>query len=189
MKRGLAGFRPEMPTNMRTIRFAEEVWTPTGIVDFIRFEDYKEKDYSCCEYKEYLENTGQNKNSECKIRDKKYPNDNCKGCVFCRHGYEVGMLVTCYECKITVADFKSKNGHNFHGNKNYYVVPEEIYAKIQNIVPKDVGIIVYYPKSNNYRVKKECQFREVSHELKERLLYDALKKWVDKFHYEYLWEK
>lgn len=35
MKRGLVGFKPEMPTNMRTIRFAKEVWTPTGIVDFI----------------------------------------------------------------------------------------------------------------------------------------------------------
>ena len=35
MKCGLVGFKPEMPTNMRTIRFAEEVWTPTGIVDFI----------------------------------------------------------------------------------------------------------------------------------------------------------
>ena len=43
MKRGLSGFKLEMPTNMRTARFAEEVWTPTGIVDFIRFEDYKEK--------------------------------------------------------------------------------------------------------------------------------------------------
>ena len=48
MKRGLSGFKLEMPTNMRTARFAEEVWTPTGIVDFIRFEDYKEKDYSFC---------------------------------------------------------------------------------------------------------------------------------------------
>ena len=39
MKKGLASFKLEMPTNMRTPRFAEEVWTPTGIVDFIRFED------------------------------------------------------------------------------------------------------------------------------------------------------
>lgn len=53
MKRGLVGFRPELPTNMRTIRYAEEVWTPTGIVDFLRFEDYKEKDYSYCDYREY----------------------------------------------------------------------------------------------------------------------------------------
>ena len=38
---------------------------------------------------------------------------------------------------------------------------------------------------NIAKIKKECEFKEISHELKERLLYDAFKKWVDKFHYEY----
>lgn len=189
MKRGLVGFRPEMPTNMRTVRFAEEVWTPTGIVDFIRFEDYKGKDYSYCGYREHLENTGQKITSGCKIAGEKYPNNNCRGCVFCRHGYDVGMLVSCYECKITLSDFKSENGHNFHGNKNYYVVPNILYDKIKDLVPEDIGIIAYYEKTNNYRVKKECKFKDISHELKERLLYDALKKWVDKFRYEYMYGK
>lgn len=189
MKRGLVGFKPEMPTNMRTIRYAEEVSTPTGIVDFIRFEDYKEKDYSYCDYKEYLGLTGQKSDSDCKIYGCQYPNKNCKGCVFCRHGYEIGMLVTCFECKITVSDFKSKNGHNFHGNKNYYVVPIEIYPKIKGLVPNDIGIIAYYFETQNYRIKRECGFKEISHELKERLLYDAFKKWVDKFQGKYFKEE
>ena len=67
----------------------------------------------------------------------------------------------------------------------HYVVPNELYPKIKDLVPNDIGIIAYYPEKNNYRIKKECEFKEISHELKERLLYDAFKKWIDKFHYEY----
>ena len=48
MKQGLVGFKLEMPTQMRTPRYAEEVWTPSGIVDFIRFEDYKESEDNWC---------------------------------------------------------------------------------------------------------------------------------------------
>lgn len=189
MKRGLVGFRPELPTNMRTIRYAEEVWTPTGIVDFIRFEDYKEKDYSYCDYREYLKKTGQSSDSDCKVLGCQYPNNNCKGCIFCRHRYKIGMLVTCYECKITAADFKSKNGHNFHGNKNYYVVPISIYPKIVGLVPNNIGIIAYYPETDSYRIKKESAFQDISHELKEQLLYDALKKWVDRCRDTYFFKK
>ena len=197
MKRGLSGFKLEMPTNMRTARFAEEVWTPTGIVDFIRFEDYKEKDYSFCSLIDFDKLCESEKKStscfangkvyKCKIEGETFPNKNCKGCIFCRRSALIGMLVTCYECKITLSDFKSENGHNFHGNKNYYVVPNELYPKIKDLVPNDIGIIAYYPEKSNYRIKKECEFKEISHELKERLLYDAFKKWVDKFHYEYFY--
>ncbi len=182
--------------NMRTIRYAEEVWTPTGIVDLIRFEDYKESDYSFCSlidydkfeksYQNTLDIMSHHKLGQCKCgKDYTYKNDNCNGCAYHRHSYKIEMLVTCYECKISVQDFKSKNGHNFHGNKNYYVVPKEIFNSVKELVPDDIGIIVYYSDTNNYRIKKECKFREVSHELKERLLYDALKKWVDKCHYYY----
>lgn len=197
MKKGLAYFKLEMPTNMRTPRFAEEVWTPTGIVDFIRFEDYKEKDYSFCSLidfdklcetdKKTTSCLAKTKLYQCKIDNETFPNKHCKGCVYCRRSAQVGMLVTCYECKITLSDFKSKNGHNFHGNKNYYVVPKDLYSKIKDLVPKDIGLIVYYPETNNYRIKKECEFKEISHELKERLLYDAFKKWVDKLRYQYLY--
>ena len=33
----------------------------------------------------------------------------------------------CYEVKSSVDDFHSKNGHNFLGDYNYYVMPEEVY--------------------------------------------------------------
>lgn len=194
MKYGLRHFKPEMPTKMRTIRFAEEVWTPTGIVDVIRFEDYISSDKSFCmlidhsilsqdkqdQIKLFSKQLG-----ECKNKGMSFPNKNCGGCVWKSHIYETDMMVTCYECKISVSDFKSSNGHNFHGNKNYYVVPKEIVNQIESLVPDDIGIIVYYEKTGGYRIYKNCKIKTIDEKLKCRLLYDALKKWVDKFHFEY----
>ena len=36
----------------------------------------------------------------------------------------------CYELKSSVEDFRSKNGHNFIGDYNYYVMPGEVYRKV-----------------------------------------------------------
>lgn len=36
----------------------------------------------------------------------------------------------CYEVKSSVEDFHSKNGHNFIGDFNYYIMPEEVYAAV-----------------------------------------------------------
>ena len=37
-------YRPKLHTEKRTVRWADEVWTPSGIVDSIRFEDYYENE-------------------------------------------------------------------------------------------------------------------------------------------------
>lgn len=55
----------------------------------------------------------------------------------------------CYEVKSSVEDFRSKNGHNFLGDYNYYVMPEEVYEKVKNEIPFKVG--VYVPDGLNYK--------------------------------------
>lgn len=50
----------------------------------------------------------------------------------------------CYEIKSSVEDFRSKNGHNFLGDFNYYVMPEEVFKKVQKEIPYKIG--VYVPK-------------------------------------------
>ncbi len=193
IKRGLAHFRLDMPTAMRTPRYAEEVWTPTGIVDFIRFEDCKTNCKTKCKLIHYSEFdpviiaaiSQKFTRGECKIPGETCPNAACKNCVFRQDEYDVGMRITCFEVKITVEDFHSKHGHNFHGHHNYYVVPKDLTTKIQDEVPEGIGIIAYYEKSDSYRIVRECIPREVPVELQVKLLYDAMKKWVDKLHYEY----
>lgn len=54
----------------------------------------------------------------------------------------------CYEVKSSVADFHSKNGHNFIGDYNYYVMLEEVYEQVKAEIPYKVG--VYIPSNENY---------------------------------------
>ena len=55
----------------------------------------------------------------------------------------------CYEVKSSVDDFHSKNGHNFLGDFNYYVMPEDVYEKVKDEIPYKVGVFV--PEKRNYR--------------------------------------
>lgn len=50
--------------------------------------------------------------------------------------------VYCYELKVTKQDFHSKNGHNFYGNFNYYVMPKELFDNIKDEIPNDIGVLV-----------------------------------------------
>lgn len=156
-------FNPKLSSSMRTIRFADEVWTPSGIVDSIRFEDYYSKDEWEC-----------HKNDNDK---QKCTKENCHGCFFRKHTYEVGMMVTCFEVKITVSDFKSENGHNFHGNENYYAVPKEIVKQIEPLVPAEIGILSY--NGNWLRTVRKAKWINIDYELKTLLLYNAMKKWCN----------
>lgn len=63
-----------------------------------------------------------------------------------------------YEIKISVSDFHSKNGHNFSGNFNYYVMPMEIYEKVKNEIPKFVGCLVARKYISHRTQKEETTF-------------------------------
>ena len=169
IKARLRSFRPALHSGLRTIRWAEEVQTSTGFADVVRFEDYVTQDNSYCGIP----------TSDCKIAGKSFPCENCRGCVHKRTRYALGILATCYEVKISVADFKSPNGHNFHGNRNYYVVPAEICEKVMPLAPSDIGIIVHYSDSGRMAIKRECKHYEMKEDMLSLLLYNALKKWVD----------
>ncbi len=55
----------------------------------------------------------------------------------------------CYEVKSSVEDFHSKNGHNFLGDYNYYVMPEDVFERVENEIPYYVGVFI--PDKLNYR--------------------------------------
>ena len=54
----------------------------------------------------------------------------------------------CYEVKSSVEDFRSKNGHNFLGDYNYYVMPEDVYERVKQEIPFGVGVFV--PDGKHY---------------------------------------
>lgn len=183
-------YAPKIKSQMRTIRWADEVWTPTGIVDSIRFEDYYASDRYTCPFLQPeafpAERVSQAAKSgpigQC-FRDGSPAANNkkCHGCVYRHHDYTVGMMTTCYEVKITLSDFKSENGHNFHGNENYYCVPVELAPKIAPLIPSHVGILAYSEgaATAGLRKYKPAAWQEVPAETMCQLLYNAMKKWCD----------
>lgn len=48
----------------------------------------------------------------------------------------------CFEIKSCIEDFNSKHGHNFIGDYNYYVMPEEVYERAKDKIPWNVGVLV-----------------------------------------------
>lgn len=48
----------------------------------------------------------------------------------------------CYEIKSSVEDFASPNGHNYLGDYNYYVMPEDVYAAVKDKLPFFVGVLI-----------------------------------------------
>jgi len=84
------------------------------------------------------------------------------------------VLVQCFEIKVTRADFRSKNGHNFVGNLNYYVTPSELYASIKDDVPEEIGVILY--KAGNLRRKKDASFKNMTDEDQKWMILNVLKR-------------
>ena len=66
--------------------------------------------------------------------------------------YNCQREVCCYEIKQSLQDFHSKNKLSFFGNKNYFVMPYELYEKVENEIYNNFpNIGVYVPiKTPNY---------------------------------------
>jgi hypothetical protein len=74
----------------------------------------------------------------------------------------------CYEVKSSVEDFHSKNGHNFIGDFNYYIMPEEVYAAVSWEIPYAVG--VYCPDGAELRSVKKAKRKDRERPVSEMLL-------------------
>lgn len=83
-------------------------------------------------------------------------------------GIEDGLFY-CYEIKSSIADFHSPNGHNFIGNYNYYVMPEEVFGKIAGEIPKHIGVLCPDGKTKLRSTKKAVK-QELHRPLNEMLL-------------------
>ena len=70
--------------------------------------------------------------------------------------------VFCYEVKSSVTDFHSPHGHNFLGDYNYYVMPQEVYEEIKEEIPWKIGVLVPNSFEGFYTLKsiktaKRCE--------------------------------
>lgn len=56
--------------------------------------------------------------------------------------YNCNRETYCYEIKQSKQDFHSKNKLTFIGNKNYFVMPYELYEQVKNEIPTEIGVYV-----------------------------------------------
>lgn len=56
--------------------------------------------------------------------------------------YNCQREITCYEIKQSVQDFHSKSKLTFIGNKNYFVMPYNLYEKVKNEIPNEIGVYI-----------------------------------------------
>lgn len=63
-------------------------------------------------------------------------------------GIEKGEFI-CYEVKSCVADYRSGHGQNFIGEKNYFVMPMDVYKSLINELPSLIGVMVPIPKGGD----------------------------------------
>ena len=83
-------------------------------------------------------------------------------------GIEQGKFY-CYEIKSCVADFNSKNGHNFIGDLNYYVMTQELHEQVKDKIPYFVGVYVLL-SDNCLILKKKAKKQDRSRPIAEMLL-------------------
>lgn len=124
----------------------------------------------------------------------------CTGIVdFMTTGFNIDTMIpdiTCYEIKISVADFKSEHGHNLKGDYNYYVISEEVFNWLKKsdhyLLDEygNVGIIMF--KNNRmYRKKepnRENRYFKMNFEQKMKAVDSILLKWTSGSMFRYLKE-
>lgn len=57
--------------------------------------------------------------------------------------YDTKGVFRCYEIKSSVEDFRSKAKKTFLGHYNYYVMPQEVYDKVKDEIPKEIGVYIH----------------------------------------------
>lgn len=73
--------------------------------------------------------------------------------------YNCQREVHCYEIKQSLSDFHSKNKLSFFGNKNYFVMPYELYKKVEReLYTNHRGIGVYVPIKRPKYGEKDYEF-------------------------------
>lgn len=81
-------------------------------------------------------------------------------------GIEHGTF-KCFEIKSCKADFNSKNGHNFIGDFNYYVMTRELFDEVVTELPYSVG--VYALENGDIKCIRKAHKRDRTRPLAEML--------------------
>lgn len=70
--------------------------------------------------------------------------------------YENTGIWRCFEIKNSVSDFRSSAKLSFWGDYNYYILNAEIYEKVKDEIPDDIGVWLVHKPHEDMRGYMEC---------------------------------
>ena len=63
--------------------------------------------------------------------------------------YETNGIWRCYEIKRNLQDWKSGSKLSWYAHYNYLICPPDLYNKIKDEIPNDIGVWLVYKTGNN----------------------------------------
>lgn len=135
----------------------------------IQLVEHLTREVSCSLTEEELRSIGKDTFFPCLYADKCFWKRS-------RKSKDEAVAIICFEIKISKEDFKSPNGHNFVGNLNYYVMPVALYPNVADLIPEDIGCIVYYPSGRLVKKKPSFYTKDVDHNRYNSMLLTVLNK-------------
>lgn len=141
---------------------------------YLQYSDKLPRENTCALTEDEIKSIGTHTRFKCNNADK------------CSYKFSVtdkdeAVAIVCFEIKISKADFHSRNGHNFIGNLNYYVMPYELYKTVKDEIPEDIGCITYHYKTEDevgrLKHQKASKYtQELNHPLYSSLLLTFMNK-------------
>lgn len=84
--------------------------------------------------------------------------------------YDTSGNWKCFEIKVSENDFKSKCNNTFIGNYNYYVMPYELYDKVKNEIPEEIGVLI--PEYNGLESIKKAKKQDLK--VDKEILFESM---------------
>lgn len=84
----------------------------------------------------------------------------------------------CFEIKVSLSDFNSKNKCTFVGHFNYYVMPPELFQKIKQNIPAHIGVYTYRERADRQNPTLYCAKWPIKQPLgvdQDTLIYSLIK--------------
>lgn len=69
--------------------------------------------------------------------------------------------VYCYEVKSCEDDFNSNHGHNFIGDYNYYIMEYDLFKKVKDKIPYNIGVLC--PNQSSFQTFEYLESVKKSH--------------------------
>lgn len=83
-------------------------------------------------------------------------------------------IFRCFEIKVTKSDFHSKHGHNFVGNFNYYVMPQELYEEVKDEIEDYIGVYVGSKYKDKYTVSLVKRSKKQELKVEKNILQNSM---------------